>query len=222
MNQPGYSAVDLILQAGPVGKTVLLILFIFSVVSWAIIAEKFRIFRSAQRESERFLKAFRAGGNYGELYRNFVGSASQSPIFRLFREGYLRMQATPLDDFSEDGLKTFENAMEIAATEEISGLERYLSFLATAGSVSPFFGLLGTVWGVMDSFMRIGFAGTANLSTVAPGIAEALIATVAGLATAIPAVIAYNAFLRKIEIIRGQMERFVFEFLATLEQRVKV
>jgi biopolymer transport protein TolQ len=124
------------------------------------------------------------------------------------------MQAAPLDDLSEDGLKRFEGAMEIAIAEEISGLEQHLPFLATTGSVSPFFGLLGTVWGVMDSFMRIGVAGTANLGAVAPGIAEALIATVAGLATAIPAVIAYNAFLRKIEVIRGQMERFVFEFLA--------
>jgi biopolymer transport protein TolQ len=222
MNPPDYSAIHLILQAGPVGKAVLLILFVFSVISWAIIAEKFRMFLSARRESERFLKAFRAGVSYEELYRNFLGSSSVNPMFRLFREGYFRIQSTSLDRLGEDGLKTFEDAMDVAIAEEVSGLERRLSFLATTGSVSPFFGLLGTVWGVMDSFMRIGVTGTANLGTVAPGIAEALIATVAGLATAIPAVMAYNAFLRKIETIRRQMERFTFEFLATLPQRMGV
>lgn len=216
-----YDPIALVLQAGPVGKTVLLVLLVFSVVSWAIIAERVRLFRSVRTGSDRFLGAFQQQRDMDQLNKRFLGSAAGLPVFRLFQDGYHRVQAKSFSVLTEAEWRTIEEAMSITVAEEVAGLERRLPFLATVGSVSPFLGLLGTVWGVMDAFARIGVAGTANLGNVAPGIAEALIATVAGLATAIPAVIAYNAFLRKIDTIRSQLERFAFEFLSRCRESAR-
>lgn len=216
-----YDPIALVLQAGPVGKTVLLVLLVFSVISWAIIAERVRLFRSVRRGSEQFLGAFEQQRDIDQLYKRFQGSAARLPVFRLFRDGYVRVQAKSSSVVSEIEWKTLEEAMSMTLAEEVANLEKRLSFLATVGSVSPFLGLLGTVWGVMDAFARIGVAGTANLGNVAPGIAEALIATVAGLATAIPAVIAYNVFLRRIDTMRWQLERFAFEFLSRCRESAR-
>ncbi len=223
----------LVINAGPVAKTILLILFMFSVVSWAIVVQKLISFRRIYRESQKFLDFFRSDADISDIrraYRQF----RNSPLFRLFERGYRRIQKNrqvsyrnskradgPYPEFLQEDRKTIEDALQIEASAEILKMEQYMGFLATTASVSPFFGLLGTVWGVMIAFINIGQRGSASIGVVAPGIAEALITTIAGLATAIPAVIAYNYFLGKLEGVRNLMEEFAFEFVCSLLEEPK-
>ena len=193
------SALQLILQAGYIVKGVLVILLFFSVVSWAIIFFKHRYFSKAQKETDQFLRTYRSGRNPKELYhvtRNFT----ISPVANVFKSVYSDETHTAKGEVKRM-LRRYE-ALESAK------LEKYLNFLATTGSTTPFIGLFGTVWGIMNSFRGIGAAGAASLAIVAPGIAESLIATAAGLAAAIPAVIAYNYYLSVARRLIIEMEDF--------------
>lgn len=220
---------DLIQDAGLVAKAVLAILFVFSVISWAIILQKWRVFRRLNRESREFLQLFKRRRGLRDIYQK-SRKYSNNPFAAVFREAYwfllesdsvrgesgvsnpvemLREQKSKSRGTSEDLIRIFDSA----ATSEILQLEKYLGFLATTGSVSPFFGLFGTVWGVMSAFLSIAYTGSSDLSVVAPGIAEALITTVAGLGAAIPAVIAYNYFVNKIKHLSAEIETFSAELL---------
>jgi len=198
-----HSALQLILQAGIIVKGVLLILLSFSVVSWAIIFFKQKYFSRAHKESEQFLRAYRSSRDAKSLFQT-TKSFTMSPIANLFRMAYT--------DTVKEKSETKRLLRRYGALESAK-LEKYLNFLATTGSTTPFIGLFGTVWGIMNSFMGIGSAGAASLAVVAPGIAESLIATAAGLAAAIPAVIAYNYYLSQARRMIIEMEDFAEELL---------
>ncbi|MEJ2696624.1 MAG: protein TolQ [Candidatus Sulfobium sp.] len=193
------SVLTLVLQAGIVVKGVLLLLLFFSVVSWAIIFFKQRYFSKANKESEQFLRLFRTNRVPRQLYKATKG-LSLSPIANVFKSVYT-------DDVRRDQNEVKRLLRRYGTLESVK-LERYLNFLATTGSTAPFIGLFGTVWGIMTSFHGIGFAGSASLAVVAPGIAEALIATAVGLVAAIPAVIAYNYYLSMARKMIIEMEDF--------------
>lgn len=230
------SAINLILQAGVVAKAVLLVLLFFSLACWTIIFLKLRVFRHADRQDERFLRLFRESKGLHNAYED-CRRFPQSPLAALFREGYrelnfalkgnpapggnpaaLEAPVKGLEGSAEDLLSRVSRTLRHASLREISGLERLLIFLATTGNVTPFIGLFGTVWGIMDAFHSIGLTGSANLGAVAPGIAEALITTAAGLATAIPGVIAYNYFLNRIKGAATRMDLFALEFTGMAER----
>lgn len=197
------SALGLILQAGYVVKGVLLVLLFFSVFSWAVILYKWFYFRRAQKDNETFLRNFTSKKDSKTLFHAaklfFV-----SPIASLFKAVYAEGF-----DSSEDVNRSLKRYVVL----ESAKLEKYLNFLATTGSTTPFIGLFGTVWGIMNAFRGIGAAGSASLAVVAPGIAEALITTAAGLAAAIPAVIGYNYYLSIARRLIIEMEDFAEELL---------
>ncbi|MGH2670983.1 MAG: MotA/TolQ/ExbB proton channel family protein, partial [bacterium] len=231
------NVISMIAQAGIVAKGVLVILLAFSVLSWALIFMKFRVFRKGQRESERFLHLFRSSKN---LYTTFEESKrfARSPVAAVFQEGYRELShlvkgnpghgnpgpspgesaRAPEMALHKEPLELVTRGLRHASMKEIALQERNLIFLATTGNVTPFIGLFGTVWGIMDAFASIGQAGSANLGAVAPGVSEALIATAAGLAAAIPAVIAYNYFVNRVRRLGTDLELFSLEFL-TLSER---
>ena len=198
------SAIQLILQAGLVVKGVLLILLFFSVVSWAIIFFKQRYFSKANKESEQFLRTYRSSRDSKMLFQA-TRNLMFSPIANLFRSVYT--------DEIQKGKSETKRLLRRYEALESAKLEKYLNFLATTGSTTPFIGLFGTVWGIMNSFTSIGTSGAASLAVVAPGIAESLIATAAGLAAAIPAVIAYNYYLSMARRMIIDMEDFSEELL---------
>jgi biopolymer transport protein TolQ len=198
------SAIQLILQAGAIVKGVLLILLFFSVVSWAIIFFKQRYFSKAKKESEQFMRAYRTSRDSKGIFQATRGFTI-SPIANIFRSVYT-------DAVHKERSETRRILKRYGALESAK-LEKYLNFLATTGSTSPFIGLFGTVWGIMSAFRGIGSAGAASLAVVAPGIAESLIATAAGLAAAIPAVIAYNYYLSMARRMIIDMEDFSEELL---------
>ena len=190
----GDSILNLILQAGPIVKFVLLILLLFSVFSWAIIFYKFKFLSKVEKESDEFQRAFRISKDRDSLYQS-TKKLTLSPLPNLFRSIYsLGSSAESLKEVNGEEVKRSLRRVEAV---EAARLEKYLTFLATTGSTTPFIGLFGTVWGIMNSFRGIGRIGSASLAVVAPGIAEALIATAAGLVAAIPAVIAYNYYLSR-------------------------
>jgi len=226
---PRLSILGMILQAGPIVKFVLLTLFLFSVVSWAIIFTKLMTIRKIEQESRVFLRMFWESKKLSSVFADSK-RASSSSIARIFRSGYTELGklARPQESIEMggvvvldpttmgtdlEGIDNVERALRQASTSEITRLGKWLNFLATTGSCTPFVGLFGTVWGIMDSFREIGVQRSANLAAVAPGISEALVATAAGLVAAIPAVIAYNYFLGKISVISTEMENFSSEFL---------
>jgi len=198
------SILQLILNAGLVVKGVLLILLFFSVVSWAIIFFKQRYFTRANRESEQFQRAYRSNRDPKSLFK-VTKNMSLSPIANVFKSVFS-------DEVRRDRGEVKRQLRRYETLESVK-LEKYLNFLATTGSTSPFIGLFGTVWGIMNSFHNIGTAGSASLAVVAPGIAEALIATAVGLAAAIPAVIAYNYYLSKARQMIIDMEDFSEDLL---------
>jgi biopolymer transport protein TolQ len=198
------TALQLILQAGYIVKGVLIILLFFSVVSWAIIFFKHRYFSKANKENDQFMKAYRAGRDPKGLYQ-VTRVFTISPIANIFRAVYA-------DEGNKDKSETKRLLRRYEALETAK-LEKSLSFLATTGSTTPFIGLFGTVWGIMNSFRNIGASGAASLAVVAPGIAESLIATAAGLAAAIPAVIAYNYYLSMARRMIVEIEDFSEELV---------
>jgi len=215
-----------VMLAGPIVKLVLVLLLGFSVVSWAIIFLKFRLFKGIERSQGEFLRAFAEGKSLSALYE-LAEKGGRAPLTEVFRMGYLelsriqRLRAADPALSPRGGIPLLENverAMRKAANDEIAQLEAYLPFLATTGSATPFIGLFGTVWGIMNAFSGIAQVGSATLATVAPGIAEALVATAMGLAAAIPAVMAYNYFTNRIRVIAGRLDGFSIEFVNFLER----
>ncbi len=201
------NVLHLILQAGGVVKLVLLILLVFSVVSWAIIVYKHHVLSLAARQSDAFVKAFRAARNARDT-KELAAAAKRldaSPLANVF----LSVQA----EGSRISREETRRALKRYTTLEAAILESHLTFLATTGSTTPFIGLFGTVWGIMNAFRSIGAAGSASLAVVAPGIAEALVTTAAGLAAAIPAVIAYNYYLSRTRRMIIEMDDFAEELL---------
>ncbi len=213
---------NLILEAGIVVQLVILILIFFSVFSWAIIFFKRKTMKSAVSQSRKFLAVFRRSQNLVEV-NEAARKYRQSPLASLFRSGFKELtyqtKSNPAPTLTPEKLESVNRALIKASNREIARIEKMMSFLATTGSVTPFIGLFGTVWGIMDAFQRIGIVRAASLDTVAPGIAEALIATAFGLFAAIPAVIAYNHFLHRVKDLITDMEDFSLEFL-TLAERI--
>lgn len=211
----------LIFEASIVVKLVLLILLFFSVFSWAVIFFKRKTLKTASSQSKKFLNIFRKSANLNEV-NEAAKKYRGSPEARLFRSGFKAlshyMKSNPNPTLTPANLETVNRALIKASNREVSRLEKMMNFLATTGSVTPFIGLFGTVWGIMDSFREIGIQGVASLVTVAPGIAEALIATALGLFAAIPAVVAYNYFLYRIKEVISDMEDFSIEFLIIIER----
>jgi biopolymer transport protein TolQ len=213
---------QLLTNTGPVARVVLLMLLGFSILSWAIIFRKFRIFRAAQHESVEFLKVFRQSKKLSEI-RAFCRTLKVSPLPEVFQSGYreIESQASMIESPGKPRIRSLEavrRALQIGASSELGRLEQWLVWLATTGSVTPFVGLFGTVWGIIDAFHGLASGGGATLHSVAPGIAEALITTAAGLFAAIPAVIAYNIFLQRIKEFGNQMDDFSLEFLNMTER----
>jgi len=214
---------------GLVVKLVLIILIYFSVVSWAIIFYKLLQVYRANKESERFLEFFWKTKRFDAISTQ-LDRFPNSPLSLMFNEGYTELKKLmetgdqqQVDDpsvISTDvgGIDNISRALRRATTSEITRLEKYTTFLATTGSTAPFIGLFGTVWGIMTAFKGIGETGSASLAVVAPGIAEALIATAIGLVAAIPAVMGYNHFQNKIRVVVAQMDNFSSEFLNIVQR----
>jgi len=204
----------LIETSGLVAKSVLVILLVFSLASWTIIFMKWGLFRRARAQSNRFIRMFRKSQRLNEVAA-VVEQFKPSPLVAVFEGAYdeLRKQSSyPIRVVS------LQRATQIAASEELTRLESRLSWLATCGVVSPFIGLFGTVWGIIDAFHGLGTAGSATLRAVAPGISEALITTAAGLAAAIPAVIAYNIYTQNIREFGARMDDFSLELINEVER----
>ncbi|HKU24499.1 MAG TPA: MotA/TolQ/ExbB proton channel family protein [Candidatus Sulfotelmatobacter sp.] len=212
----GGEIVDMISNSGPVAKLVLLTLVAFSLVSWAIILTKWSMLQRARTQSGRFVRAFRKA----QRLQDIAAVADQfkpSPLVSVFDGGYeeYRRQVA-----STGGLRnplSIQRGMQIGASEAITRLERNLPWLAITAAVTPFVGLFGTVWGIIDAFHGLGTAGAATLRAVAPGISEALITTAAGLAAAIPAVIAYNLIGASIREFAARSDDFALEVLNAVE-----
>lgn len=221
---------DMIVSAGPVGQLVMLTLLLFSVASWTIVIMKARLFKKVRLDSEDFLETFWNSANLNEAH----AAAAQyqfSPQASVFIAGFAELQKInkirnrqenhPGEEKLDMQLATMDNlkrAIRKAQSEMVSQMGKNLPFLATTGSATPFIGLFGTVWGIMVSFHDIGQRGSASLAVVAPGISEALVATAAGLAAAIPAVIFYNYFSNKLDLIDGEVDSFSIDFLNLVER----
>ncbi len=182
---------------------------------------KMRLFGRMESETRRFLQIFREGKTLPEPGALRLAMRN-SPLVSVYQAGYTELQAQLTSGGAEGGNRVRRPSavaveMQVAAGEEMRKLEQRMAWLATTGSVTPFIGLFGTVWGVMDAFSGLGEAGAATLRAVAPGIAEALITTAAGLVTAVPAVIAYNHFLHKIREYGARMDSFTMEFVSMIE-----
>jgi biopolymer transport protein TolQ len=209
----GSEVMDMVSSTGLVAKVVLLILLAFSLLSWAIILSKYGRFRRASVQSARFVKVFRRANRLQELAA-VADQFKPSPLVAVFEgavEELKRCGATPRT-------LSVQRATQIAASEELTRLESRLTWLATTGSIAPFIGLFGTVWGIIDAFHGLGTAGAATLRAVAPGISEALITTAAGLFAAVPAVIAYNFFLQQIRVFAARMDDFGLELLNIIDR----
>jgi len=227
------SLFDMIVQAGPVVQLVLLLLLIFSVISWAIILMKYLGIRKIRSENDLFLNTYMKSTKLSEIFPE-AKKYRYSTLAEVFRAGYTELAkitkaakaSSPGRENTDAGgqvmeiagIDNVERAMNRACGSESTRLESALGFLATTGSASPFIGLFGTVWGIMDTFKGIGARGSATLAVVAPGISEALIATAAGLAAAIPAVIFYNYYLNRIKGMTLEMDNFASELLNIVER----
>ncbi len=222
------SFTEMIVNAGLMVKFVMLLLLCFSVVSWAIIFMKHILYRKARNQTGEFLEKFWKSKNLSDAFQ-VAQRTSVSPEAAIFTMGFNELQkigkTRNLDKQGEDTLDmqlaTLDNlkrTLRKAENMEISKLGKYLSFLATTGSSTPFIGLFGTVWGIMTSFQEIGLRGSASLAVVAPGISEALVATAAGLAVAIPAVIFYNYYSSMLADVESELQNFSTDFLNLVER----
>jgi biopolymer transport protein TolQ len=217
-------------EGGAIAQVVLVVLILFSLVSWAIIFYKFWQFSRVERQTRTFLDVFRKSSKFSEV-QAVCRTLTDSPLTGLFQSGYSELNSQLRNPGTADvkpsttvvrptlkSLDAVDRALLRATTVEMNRLERRLTFLATTASITPFIGLFGTVWGIMDSFQRIGAAGSSSLGVVAPGIAHALIATAAGLFAAIPAVYFYNYFTNRVKHFSGEMDDFALEFLNIAER----
>jgi len=214
----GGEIVDLVRETGPVAQAVLLVLLAFSLLSWSIILSKWAIFKRARARSGRFLRAFRRAPRLQDIH-----AASEqfrpSPLVGVFESGFREFERQVGSTGSLRNPLAVQRAMQIASSEEMSRFERNLPWLAITAAVTPFIGLFGTVWGIIDAFHGLGTTGLATLRAVAPGISEALITTAAGLAVAIPAVIAYNLLGGSIRDFAARCDDFSLEMLNAVERQ---
>jgi biopolymer transport protein TolQ len=210
----------LVTQASPIVKGVIWLLVFFILACVFIIVYKFIQIGRAQRQTQRFLQVFWVSKRLDEIYQA-AEDLSRSPISQLFKAGYIELsklkgakakEEERKDETHAGDIGNVERALRRASTSEITHLESLVPFLATTGSTAPFVGLFGTVIGIMISFMQISAEGSAGMDVVSQGISEALIATAIGLMAAIPAVIAYNFFLRRIRVLSSEMENFSSDF----------
>lgn len=219
---------EMLWTAGPMVKFVMFMLIGFSLISWTIVFMKAKMFRQATKESELFLDSFWKSKNLADANKQ-AQDLTVSPLAEIFRRGYLELQKLGRTRASKDGgaetletriagMDNLQRAMGKAVDMEMKRLAKSLSFLATTGSATPFIGLFGTVWGIMSSFHQIGVQGSASLAVVAPGISEALVATAAGLAVAIPAVLFYNHFSNRLSELESEMQGFSADFLNLVER----
>jgi biopolymer transport protein TolQ len=235
MGSQDINLVHMISNAGLMVQFVLLLLLFFSVTSWAIILIKYKYIRRAFKESTFFTEFFWRSRDLSDAFTK-AKQLEGSPVARIFRIGYVELKkmnpsaggnpgTTPPADTvplaaQAVGTDTVKRALRRAANTETTRMTQMVPFLATTGNTTPFIGLFGTVWGIMNSFHGIGLRGSASLAVVAPGISEALIATAAGLAVAIPAVIAFNYFMQKIRILESELQSFSADFLNIIERDI--
>jgi biopolymer transport protein TolQ len=234
----GVDFVHLIASASPLSKSVLLILLLFSAVSWGIILYKVWQYRRAQRDTGTFLQVFRKSTKFSEV-QSICASVAKSPLVGIFQAGYAELNTQLRHTAPKPGagtgdadpkpppaaarptlrsLDAVDRALLRATSAEVSKLEKRVPFLATTASITPFIGLFGTVWGIIFAFQNIGMQGSTSLGVVAPGIAEALVATAAGLFAAVPAVYFYNEFTTRVKDFATQMDDFALEFLNISER----
>jgi len=229
--------IQMISSSGLMVNFVLLLLLSFSILSWAIIFIKYRYIRRAFKESALFAEYFWKSRDLAEAFVKAKQLLS-SPIAQVFRIGYVELKkvsqtgtpANPQAPAQEAspigahfaGIDNVTRALRRASNTEITRITQMVPFLATTGNTAPFIGLFGTVWGIMNSFHGIGLRGSATLAVVAPGISEALIATAAGLAAAIPSVIAFNYFMQKIKTIETELQSFSADFLNIIERDILI
>ncbi len=227
--------INMISNAGLMVQFVLLLLLFFSITSWAIILIKYRYIKRAYQESAVFTELFWKSKDLSNAYRQ-AKELQGSPIARIFRIGYVELKKISQSGVSEGGhdvpdrssglgarfagMDNIKRALRRAINTETTRMTQMVPFLATTGNTTPFIGLFGTVWGIMNSFHGIGMRGSASLAVVAPGISEALVATAAGLAVAIPAVIAFNYFMQKIKILESELSSFSADFLNIIERDI--
>jgi len=216
----GFDVWSLVMQAGPMGKFILLTLVIFSIASWGIVAERWRRFRRAERETDTFLDRFHEGGGLAAI-QDETSELNWSPVAEVYRAGFREISLNPPGEggLRGESLEAVDRMLRKSTGVQLTELERSLGFLATTASASPFIGLFGTVWGIMNAFRSIGVQGTASIAAYAPGIAEALVATAAGLIAAVPAVIAYNHFIARLGSMESLIEEFRADFLHRLQGR---
>ena len=221
-----HGILDLVRGSGLVVQSILYILVFFSVLTWGVIAQKFRQVRVAKRESKKFVEIFWERRNLSSIH-DASRELAASPVAHVFRAGYeelVRVSRTKKEAGGADlttelgGIDNVTRAMKRAASVEITKLEKYCSTLATTASAAPFIGLFGTVWGIMNAFRGLSVTHSSSIQAVAPGIAEALIATAVGLAAAIPALMAYNHFVHQIKLLAVEMDNFSHEFLNIAER----
>jgi biopolymer transport protein TolQ len=218
---------SLIAQSGVVARVVLVILLIFSLISWAIIIYKGLVLHRAYTQSQTFLQIFRKSSKFSEV-NSVCLQLKASPLVGVFQAGYIEVNqqvrggsgasAAPAVRPTVKSLESLSRSLVRAAGVEVTRIERRVSFLATTASVTPFIGLFGTVWGIMTAFADIGRMGSANLAVVAPGISEALITTAMGLAAAIPAAVFFNFYGSRIKVLTAMMDDFALEFLNIVER----
>lgn len=225
------SALDLILGGTIPTQIVLLVLVAFSVASWILIFWKWRLFRQVRRQGDEFLDAMGRSKRLEDAYKVIL-TLPDSPYGRVFRQGVnffselrpgaLREGAADAEGLTLTQLETLRMVLEKEEAEERDELAIGLTWLAVIGSISPLLGLLGTVIGIMNAFLGIVATGTTNIGAVAPGVAEALVTTVVGLAVAIPAVIGYNYYVARLNMVAGELEGFSSEFIGTLAREGRV
>jgi biopolymer transport protein TolQ len=202
---------DILKNLKPVPLVVIALLVLFSLLSWTIVFSKWGLFKKARRDNRSFLRAFRKSSNL-----QAVALASEqfaaAPMVAVFDFGYGEVERQIKQRGALVNKLSIERSLQLGISEEITKLERNMNWLATVASVSPFIGLFGTVWGIMDAFVGLGNAGSASLRAVAPGIAESLVTTALGLVAAIPAAIFYNVFGTSVRELGTRMEDFAIEF----------
>lgn len=219
---PNPSFMTFVLDAGLVVKLVMLILLLASVFSWSFIIQRGFYFSAIHRHIKDFTQHFWSGVSLNDLYEKTQHVKEDPALTQIFNAGFAEYQRLhTLENMPANAkCENIERAMRIACNREIDELQENLNFLATVGSVSPYIGLFGTVWGIMTSFTSLGTAQQATIAMVAPGISEALIATAFGLFAAIPAVIAYNRFTHRLNLMASQMDNFCEELLKILHRDI--
>jgi|TARA_B100000315_G_scaffold232644_1_gene245045 biopolymer transport protein TolQ len=226
----GGDLIGLVARSGPLFRVVLLILILFSIASWAIVLHKVWQYRLVEAHTARFRDVFRRSNKFSEV-QSVCGSLGRSPLVGIFQTGYAELNAQlrhggdaesqPEGAGARPTLRSIDaldRALQRAATVEVNRIEARVAFLATTASITPFIGLFGTVWGIMGAFQGIGETGSSSLGVVAPGIAEALLATAAGLFAAIPAVYFYNHLTHRVKLFVSEMDDFALEFLNIAER----